>query len=208
MKVVKTMSVVLTQAAILAALQMPARAQDAGTQPEERPSDPSKKVSFALEADALAYGLKGYSGIVNVTLPNGLQFAFGEGRYDVPGFLVNGDKNYDQAKWNATVTGVQVFRTTYRFKGPMKSGPAVGGILLNQSWRLRSDAFAGETKFRELSGGITGGYYWHLTKHFYVYPTAAYTYNTVTSGQTSLGGLDFHRPKFSFNGSVHIGWAF
>jgi hypothetical protein len=199
MKITRIMTVVLTQAAIVATLQTPVQAQDV----EETP-----KVSFAIETDALSYALKGYSGIVNVTLRNGLQFAFGEGRYDVPGFLAEGDKNYNQAQWKATVTGAQVFRTTYRFKGPMKSGPAVGVILLSQSWRLRSGAFAGETKFRELSGGITGGYYWHLTKHFYVYPTAAYTYNTVTSGQPSLGGLDFHRPKFGLNATVHVGWAF
>jgi hypothetical protein len=203
MKISKIMPVVLTHAAFVAALIVPVRAQDAGRPEEERP-----KVSFALETDALSYGLKGYSGIANVTLRNGLQFAVGEGRYNVPGLLLNGDKNYDQAKWKATVTGIQVFRTTYRFKGPMKSGPAVGAILLNQNWRLRSGAFGGETKFRELSSGITGGYYVHLTKHFYIYPTAAYTYNTVTSGQTSLGGLELHRPKFGFNASVHVGWAF
>jgi hypothetical protein len=203
MNITKNIAAVLTHAAILAALQLPAQAQDPATQAETRP-----RVSFAVESDALAPALKGYSGIVNVTLRNGLQFAFGEGRYDVPGFLLNGDRNYDQAKWKATVTGAQVFRTTYRFKGPMKSGPAVGVILLNQSWRLRSGTLSGETKFREMSGGITGGYYVHLTKHFYLYPTAAYTYNTVTSGQTSLQGVAFHRPKFGVNATVHVGWAF
>lgn len=203
MKLTMNMTVVLAQATILAALQMPARAQDAATQEELRP-----KVSVALETDALSYALKGYSGIVNVTLRNGLQFAAGEGRYDVPNFLLDGDKNYDQAQWKATVRSIQVFRTTYRFKGPMKSGPAAGLILLNQNWRLGSGALGGETKFSELSTGVTGGYYWHLSKHFYVYPTAAYTYNTVISGQTSLHGLDFHRPKFSLNASLHVGWAF
>lgn len=196
-KILKTMTVM---ASILTAGGVSALAQD---QDAARP-----KTSIALEADVLAYGLKGYSGILNVTLPSGLQFAFGQGRYNVPGFLLEGDKNYDQAKWKATVTSIQVFRTTYRFKGPMKSGPAAGLILLNQNWRLGSNAFGGETKFRELSTGVTGGYYIHLTKHFYLYPTAAYTYNDVTSGQTSLRGLEFHRPRFSFNASIHAGWAF
>jgi hypothetical protein len=191
----------ITTILLTALLVMPGHAQESANQNR-------KKVSFALETDVFAPALKGYSGIVNVTLPNGLQFAFGEGRYDAPGFMVNGDKNYDQAKWNATVTGLQVFRTTYRFKGPMKSGPALGGIVLSQNWRLRSDALGGETKFRELSGGVTGGYYFHLTKHFYVYPTAAYTCNTVTSGQAALHGLEFDRPKWGLNASVHVGWAF
>ena len=201
MKISGIMTVALTQAAFVAAVQMPVRAQDAQMRKEERP-----KVSFALETDALSYGLKGYSGIVTVTLRNGLQFAIGEGRYDVPGFLLDGDNNYDQAKWKATVTGIQVFRTTYRFKGPMKSGPAVGVILLNQNWRLRSGAFRGETKFRELSSGITGGYYFHLTKHFYIYPTVAFTRNWVHSGDTSVRGVKYDVAKWGPNGSVHVGW--
>jgi len=30
----------------------------------------------------------------------------------------------------------------------MKNGPVVGAIVLNQNWRLRSERFAGETRFR------------------------------------------------------------
>lgn len=48
---------------------------------------------MAVEADVLAYGLQGYSGILNVSFANGLQVAFGVGRYDVPGFLLEGDDN-------------------------------------------------------------------------------------------------------------------
>jgi len=203
MKVSQIITVAWTCAALVATLELPLQAQTAQTPSDERP-----KVSFAVETDALAYALKGYSGIANVTLRNGLQFAFGEGQYDLPGFLLEGDKNYDRAQWKATVTGAQVLRTTYRFKGPLKSGPALGVILLNQSWRLRSATLAGESKFREVSSGLTGGYYWHVTKHFYVYPTAAYTYNSVTSGQPSLGGVDFHRPKTGLNATLHVGWAF
>lgn len=70
-------------------------------------------------------GISGYSGIVSVTLPSKLQVAFGVGRYDAPSFLVSGDAHYEQAKWEAAVTSLQVARVTYRFRGAMKSGPAV-----------------------------------------------------------------------------------
>lgn len=164
------------------------------------------KASIAVEADALAYGLPGYSGIVNVTLRNGLQFAFGSGRYEVPGFLLQGDDNYDAVHWKATSTSVQVARMTYRFKGPMKSGPALGVVFMNQNWRLRAEKLAGETKFRPMSAGITGGYYFHVGKHFYIYPTGAFTRNWVHSGNTSLQGTSYTVAKWGPNASLHVGW--
>jgi hypothetical protein len=39
----------------------------------------------AFEADALAYAVSGYSGILRVSLANGLNIALGAGRYEVPG---------------------------------------------------------------------------------------------------------------------------
>ena len=161
--------------------------------------------SVAAEADVLAYGLSGYSGIFSVTLPNKLQVAFGVGRYDPPSFLLSGDANYDQAQWTATVTSIQVARATYRFRGAMKSGPALGAIVLNQNWRLRSEPLAGETRFRTLSVGVTGGYYIHLGRHFYLYPTAAFTHNGV-SGSTSIKGTSYQVERWSPNASLHAGW--
>ena len=161
--------------------------------------------SVTAEADVLAYGLSGYSGIFSVTLPSKLQVAFGVGRYDPPSFLLSGDANYDQAQWEATVTSIQVARATYRFRGAMKSGPALGAIVLNQNWRLSSEPLAGETQFRTLSVGVTGGYYIHLGSHFYLYPTAAFTYNDV-SGSTSINGTSYAVERFSPNASLHAGW--
>jgi hypothetical protein len=175
-----------------------------GLRAQTEPDTP--KASIAFEADALAYALPGYSGVVNLSLRNGFQIAFGSGRYEVPGFLLEGDANYDAAKWKATSTSVQVLRAGYRFRGPMKDGLAIGGILLNQNWRLRAERLAGETTFRPLSVGITTGYYFHVGKHFYLYPTFAYTYNTVVSGSTSLQGVNYKVAKFGPNGSLHIGW--
>jgi hypothetical protein len=166
----------------------------------------SPRASIAIEADALAYALPGYSGIVNVSLRNRLQFAVGTGRYEVPNFLLKGDKSYDQARWKATATSLQVYRVGYRFRGPMKDGPVAGLILLDQKWRLRSERFAGETRFRPISAGITGGYYFHIGKHFYIYPTGAYTFNRVQSGSTSLGGFNYRVEKSGLIGSVHVGW--
>ena len=161
--------------------------------------------SVAAEADVLAYAISGYSGILNVTLPNKLQVAVGMGRYEPPSFLLSGDANYDQAQWKATVTSIQVARATYRFRGAMKSGPALGAIVLNQNWRLRSEPLAGQTRFRTLSVGVTGGYYIHLGRHFYLYPTAAFTYNGV-SGSTSITGTSYEVERWSPNASLHAGW--
>lgn len=164
------------------------------------------RASVAVEADVLAYGLPGYSGIFSATLPGNLQVAFGVGRYEVPSFLLSGDANHEAADWQATVTSLQVARVTYRFRGAMKSGPAVGAVLLNQNWRLRSDRLGGETRFRPLSVGLTGGYYVHVGPHFYVYPTAAFTRNRVMSGTPSVKGVAYTVERWSPNASLHAGW--
>lgn len=169
-------------------------------------SKPVKRASIALESDVIAYGIKGYSGIVSVSLANGLQFAAGTGRYDVPSFLLEGDANFEMAKWKATSTSVQVARVTYRLNGPMKSGLAIGGVVLNQNWRLKSETMNAETKFRPVSVGVTAGYYIHLTKHLYLYPTTAFTYNRVASGTPSVNGVAYKVNKFAPNGSLHAGW--
>jgi hypothetical protein len=174
------------------------------TSPEQPPSEGG--ASIAAEADILSFFIGGYSGILNLSLPNGFQVAFGLGRYDVPSFILEGDSNFDEADWEATATFVQVLRSTYRFNGPMKNGPAVGVVLLNQDWELRSEPLDGETSFKYFSVGLTGGYYFHIGKHFYIYPTAAYTYNDVYSGETSVAGTDYEVEEFGPNASVHVGW--
>jgi hypothetical protein len=176
------------------------------TQPAQSAS--GERGSIAVESDILSFFISGYSAMINVSLPNRFQVAFGIGNYDVPGFLVEGDSNFDTAQWKARVTSVQVLRATYRFRGPMTSGPALGAVLLNQNWRLQSVPLNGESTFRELSAGATGGYYVHFGKHLYVYPTAAYTYNNVYSGQTSVKGMNYKVERFSPNASVHVGWEF
>lgn len=169
-------------------------------------AEPGSGGSIAAESDVLSYGLSGYSGILNLTLPNKLQMAFGIGRYEVPSFLLKDDANYDTAKWKADVTSVQVGRVTYRFRGAMRSGMALGAVVLNQNWCLRADNIAGQTRFRTFSAGITAGYYAHIGRHFYLYPTAALTYNHVASGSSSLNGTAYKVERFSPNVSLHAGW--
>ena len=147
------------------------------------------RTTVALEADAISFFIGGYSGIVNVSFANKLLIAAGSGRYDVPAFLLEGDESYDEARWKATSTSVQVLRVGYRFNGPGSNGPVVGAIALSQNWRLQSEATGGETRFRPLSVGLTAGYYQHIGRHFYVYPTVAFTRNRVVSGTTSVDGL-------------------
>jgi hypothetical protein len=165
-----------------------------------------RRMSVAIESDVLSYGLKGYSGIISASFASGLQMAFGAGRYDVPTFLLEGDANFDTARWKATATSIQVLRAMYRFKGPMENGLALGAIVLNQNWRLSGEKLTGETKFQPLSVGVTAGYYIHLGKHLYLYPTTAFTYNTVASGSASLQGQSYRVAKWAPNGSLHMGW--
>jgi hypothetical protein len=174
----------------------------------QTPTPSDERASIAVESDILSFFISGYSAMINVSLPNKFQAAFGIGAYDVPSFLLEGDDNFDAAQWEARVTSVQVFRATYRFRGPRRSGPALGGVILNQNWRLESAPLNGQTTFREISAGVTGGYYVHLGEHFYIYPIAAYTYNNVYSGETSVRGVSYKTDTFSPNASLHIGWAF
>lgn len=173
---------------------------------QANPEETAPKGSIAFEADAAAYGLSGYSGIARYTFKNGFNVALGTGRYNVPGFILKNDSNYDAAKWKATSESIQVLRAGYRFKGPMKNGPAVDVIVINQKWRLRSESRGGETTFRPLGVGLSGGYYFHIGKHFYIYPTASFTHNTVYSGQTAVNGFNYKVSRWQPNGSVHVGW--
>lgn len=166
----------------------------------------AKPLSVAFEADAISYFIGGYSGIVNLSLGNGFQVAFGSGAYDVPGFLLEGDANYEAAKWEARSTSIQVLRVGYRFRGPMRNGPALAAIVLNQNWRLRSTPMNGQTTFRPVSIGLSGGYYFHIGRNFYVYPTVAFTNNKVQAGSTSVNGATYKVEKWAPNGSVHAGW--
>lgn len=118
-------------------------------------SNTERRASIAVEADAIAYGIAGYSGIVSISFANGFQMALGSGRYEVPSFLLSSNAKYEAAKWKATSTSVQVLRAMYRLNGPMKSGLALGGVILNQNWRLKSETLGGETKFGPLSAGVT-----------------------------------------------------
>jgi hypothetical protein len=166
----------------------------------------SRPASIALEADAISYFIGGYSVIGTLTLRNRLLVALGTGRYELPAFLLEGDENYDTAEWEATSTSVQVLRVGYRFHGAMRNGPVLGLIALNQNFQLTSEPLAGSTEFRTLSVGLTGGYYVHIGSHFYIYPTVAFTYNSVLSGETSINGTSYTVEEFSPNGSVHVGW--
>ena len=169
--------------------------------------DAPRKSSIAFEADVLAYGVNGYSAMLNYSFANGFQVAAGTGSYDVPAFLLEGDKNYEAAHWKARSTSVQVVRATYRFNGPMRSGFAVGAVMLNQNWKLSAEKIAGETKFRPVGVGLTAGYYKHFGRSFYVYPTTAFTYNSVASGSTRLGNTSYSVAKLAPNASLHMGWA-
>jgi len=191
---------IIAPAAVALALTTAAHAQT--------DASPRPKTSIAAESDILSYGIGGYSGMVNISLGNGLQAAIGTGRYDVPGFLLEGDDNFESARWKATATSVQVFRLTYRFNGPRKNGPALGAVVLNQNWTLRSEPLRGESRFKQINAGLTGGYYLHLGKHLYLYPTVAFTLNDVYSGSTSVRGVNYKVAKYAPNASLHMGWEF
>jgi len=162
--------------------------------------------SIAIEGDAPAFFLNGYSGIANITFANGISIALGAGRYNVPGFVVEAQDSYDEAGWKATSESIQVLRVGYRFRGPLRNGPAVHAIVLNQNWRLQARELGEETRFRPLGVGLSGGYFLHAGRHFYIYPTSAVTYNTVYSGDTSVQASRYNVARWQVNPSVHIGW--
>lgn len=166
----------------------------------------SSAQSIAIEGDLPAFFLDGYSGIANITLANGISIALGAGRYSVPGFIVEAQDSYDEAGWKATSESIQVLRVGYRFRGPLRNGLAVHAIVLNQNWRLQARELGEATRFRPLGVGLSAGYFLHLGRHLYVYPTSAVTYNTVYSGDTSVQGRRYDVARWQVNPSVHVGW--
>ena len=162
--------------------------------------------SVALETDALAYPLSGYSAILRITHDSGLSYALGTGRYSLPTFLVKGQSSYGEAGWEATSESIQVARIGYRFFGPRKDGPGVDAIVLNQLWRLDAPRLHETTHFKTIGVGVSGGYYFHVGRHFYAYPNAALTYDAVYSGRTSVQGRDYSVSPVGIAGSLHLGW--
>jgi hypothetical protein len=57
-----------------------------------------------------------------------------------------------------------------------------------------------------LSVGLTTGYYQHIGRHFYVYPTFAFTRNRVVSGTASVDGMAYKVERWGPNASLHAGW--
>ena len=162
--------------------------------------------SVAIEADALAYPLSGYSAILRISHENGFSYALGTGRYALPTFLVKGQSTYDEAGWEATSEAIQVLRVGYRFFGPRQDGPAVDVIVLNQVWRLDAPKLDATAHFKTIGVGLSGGYYFHIGEHFYVYPTVAMTYESVYSGTAAVEGRAYDVSPLGLNGSLHIGW--
>lgn len=60
-------------------------------------------------------------------------------------------------------------------------------------------------KAKAASAKSRRGYYVHLGEHVYLYPTAAFTYNRVISGSTSVRGTNYHVEKLAPNASLHAG---
>ena len=86
--------------------------------------------SIALEADALAFPLRGYSAALRITHDNGFSYALGTRRYTLPTFLVKGQSSYARSGWVATSEAIQVLRIGYRFFGPRRNDPAADVIVL------------------------------------------------------------------------------
>lgn len=169
---------------------------------------PSHAGSFALEADAAAYALSGYSGIARYTFDRGFDVALGGGRFDLPGFVVETQENFDAMQWKAEVSGIQVFRSGYRFHGAHRNGPAIGVIVMNQAWEVESRTLRAGTSFKVLSAGLTLGYYQHFGSRFYLYPTMGLTSDSVYDGEHTVLGNEYKVAPLGVNGSVHMGWEF
>ncbi len=113
---------------------------------------------------------------------------------------------YDEAGWEATSESIQVLRVGYRFLGPRSDGPSVDAIVLNQLWHVEAPRLGADTHFKTLGAGVSAGYYLHVGSHFYAYPNAAITYETVYSGSSSVKDRTYEVSPIGINGSIRLGW--
>jgi hypothetical protein len=164
--------------------------------------------SVAVESDAAAYALGGYSVIVRATHDTGIDFAVGAGRYTLPTLFVKGQSTYDEAGWKATSESIQVLRVGYRFLGPRVDGPSLDLIVLNQLWSLEAEKLQAQSRFKTLGVGLSAGYWLHLGGHLYAYPTVSLTHDRVYSGEATVKGYAYRVPAVGFAGSLHLGWEF
>ena len=166
----------------------------------------SEAASIAIESDILSFFISGYSGIVNLSLANGFQTAFGVGRYDVPSFLVEGDANFDAAQWTATVPSVQVFRATYRFRGPDEEWSRVRIGRVEPKLAASVGAFGRRDQVSDPQSGTD----WRLlyscrqALSTFIQPPPI-RYNKAF-GETSIRGVNYHVERFAPNASLHVGW--
>lgn len=169
----------------------------------------AKATSVSIEADAISYFLKGYSAIIKVTETNGLTYALGTGRFELPEIFIEwGQSNQDTMQWNATCEAIQVARVGYRFSQPRKSGFSVEGILMNQIWRVESESLSTEINFKTLHFGVAGGYYVHLIRGWYLFPIISATADFRYAGASAIQGNEYKVAPFTATGSIHAGFEF
>ena len=165
--------------------------------------------SLSVEGDALAYALNGYSAILRKNFDNGLDIALGGGRFDMPKFVLESEQsNYSAQKWEAKCKSIIVFRIGYRWSQAYEDGFSTHLIAMNQNWNVKSGTQNSQTDFTTLNIGLSAGYTYHIGHNFYLYPTAAYTLNSVSEGKTQVGGVKYDVKTSGINGSLHAGFEF
>jgi hypothetical protein len=169
----------------------------------------AKAGTWALEADALSFFLKGHSTIIRHTWDNGFEAAIGAGKFTLPSSIVEGEQNdYDEAEWEAESTSIQVARLGYRFGKAYSNGWAFHLIAMNQRWHVESEPLNLSTRYTVLATGLSAGYYIHLSKSFYLYPVVSVTSNNIYQGDNKIGGRSYDVPAASWSGSLHAGFEF
>lgn len=169
----------------------------------------AKAGSVAVEADALAYALKGHSFILRKTFDSGFDVALGTGKFTLPDFFIDMTQdNHDEMKWKARNDSIHVLRAGYRFSKPNEDGFSAHLIAMKQKWSITSDALHENSDFTVMSYGASVGYTYHIGKHFYLYPTIAYVGNSVTNGSNKIQGEKFNVPDSDFAESLHVGYEF
>lgn len=172
-------------------------------------SIPAFAGTWALEADALSFFLNGHSTIIRHTWDNGFEAALGAGKFTLPSSIVEGEQNdYDTAKWKAESESIQVARLGYRFGKAYGNGWAFHLIAMNQRWHVESKPLDLSTRYSLLATGLSVGYYYHLSKSFYLYPIASVTQNNIYQGDAKVGGRSYDVPAASWSGSLHAGFEF
>lgn len=155
---------------------------------------------WEVEADPIAYGLKGFSGHL------GRQVADGAGRLQIGAFGANvpeawhGNDGLDLRARGVTA------KADYFPRG-QPSGLFVGVDATYSRTRFRREETGSQTTRNGGGIGPRIGYRFNIGEHFYITPWVSMGYQFNASDVT-LDGERFEQNRYVIFPTVHLGWTF